>query len=124
MHDSIRAHSAAIHWFRKGLRLHDNPALIEACRSSSRIFPVFCIDPYFAKPDIIGVNRYSFLLESLHDLDLSLRDLGSRLFVVKGHIVILATSWYLKTFIMLPIRETRRSTSITGTALEHQLAHF
>eukprot|EP01036_Dinobryon_divergens_P025809 gene25809-34396_t len=84
MHDSIRAHSAAIHWFRKGLRLHDNPALIEACRSSSRIYPVFCIDPYFAKPDIIGVNRYSFLLESLHDLDMSLRDLGSRLFVVKG----------------------------------------
>ena len=78
------AHSAAIHWFRKGLRLHDNPALIEACRSSSRVFPVFCIDPYFAMSDIIGVNRFSFLLESLHDLDMSLRDIGSRLFVLKG----------------------------------------
>lgn len=21
-----------IHWFRKGLRLHDNPALLEACK--------------------------------------------------------------------------------------------
>ena len=76
--------SVAIHWFRKGLRLHDNPALLEACRASTKIYPVFCIDPYFAKPDIVGVNRYSFLLESLVDLDRSLKLLGSRLFVVKG----------------------------------------
>ncbi len=74
----------SLHWFRKGLRLHDNPALLEACKSAHRLYPVFCIDPYFAKPDIVGVNRYNFLLESLQDLDESLRKLGSRLYVLKG----------------------------------------
>ena len=63
----------AVHWFRKGLRLHDNPALIKACAESDRIFPVFIIDPWFANPDVVGINRYSFLLDALKDLDESLR---------------------------------------------------
>lgn len=75
---------STLHWFRKGLRLHDNPSLIEACKNSNHLFPVFCLDPYFANPDVIGINRYSFLLQSLVDLDLSLRALGSRLYVLKG----------------------------------------
>jgi len=74
----------AIHWFRKGLRLHDNPALVEACRRCKTVYPVFCIDPYFAKPHIIGVNRYSFLLQSLEDLHKSLQKLGSRLYILQG----------------------------------------
>jgi len=82
---SIKAKSkASIHWFRKGLRLHDNPALIEACKNSDKVYPVFIIDPWFAKPDVVGINRYAFLLQSLIDLDNSLKELGSRLFVAKG----------------------------------------
>ena len=34
-------------WFRKGLRLHDNPALIEACKDAEAVFPCFILDPYF-----------------------------------------------------------------------------
>ena len=26
---------AAVHWFRKGLRLHDNPALLAACAAAT-----------------------------------------------------------------------------------------
>eukprot|EP01035_Chromulina_nebulosa_P017095 gene17095-22608_t len=74
----------AIHWFRKGLRLHDNPALIEAISSSTKVYPIFVIDPWFIKPNIIGVNRFSFLLQCLHDLDTNLRLLGSRLYVIRG----------------------------------------
>ena len=81
---SMRTATVAIHWFRKGLRLRDNPALLEACSSCSSVYPVFIIDPHFCKPDIVGINRYNFLLESLHDLDRSLRSLGSRLFVIRG----------------------------------------
>jgi cryptochrome len=77
------SHSAIV-WFRKGLRLHDNPAFVEACRRSRRVYPVFIIDPHFAKPDIVGVNRYNFLLETLSDLHGSLVKLGSRLYVVQG----------------------------------------
>lgn len=75
----------SIHWFRKGLRLHDNPNLVEICKTSSKVYPIFIIDPHFANPSIVGVNRYSFLLDSLKDLDISLRNLGSRLFVIRGN---------------------------------------
>lgn len=64
-----KKHGAAIHWFRKGLRIHDNPSLLAACTSSLKVYPIFIIDPWFAKPDKVGINRYSFLLESLTDLD-------------------------------------------------------
>ncbi|XP_010146875.1 PREDICTED: cryptochrome-1-like [Eurypyga helias] len=45
---------SSIHWFRKGLRLHDSP------------------------------NAQRFLLDALRDLDGNLQELGSRLFVVRG----------------------------------------
>lgn len=77
-------YKSAVHWFRKGLRLHDNPALLDACRQARSVYPVFIIDPVFAKPEIVGTNRYQFLLESLQDLDCSLKRLGSRLYVFRG----------------------------------------
>lgn len=77
-------HKAAIHWFRKGLRLHDNPSLMEALEQAEKIYPIFIIDPKFANPQIMSCNRYAFLLETLNDLDHSLRALGSRLFVARG----------------------------------------
>lgn len=80
-------------WFRKGLRIHDNPALDLARRESKHLFPVFVLDPYYLDPDCLasspgsaraGINRIQFLLESLVDLDCGLRRLGSRLLVLKG----------------------------------------
>jgi cryptochrome len=31
----------------QGLRLHDNPALLEACKDAKHVYPIFIIDPYF-----------------------------------------------------------------------------
>ncbi|EGD83498.1 DNA photolyase [Salpingoeca rosetta] len=76
--------AVSIHWFRKGLRLHDNAALLAALKGAKQVYPVFVLDPHFAKPEFVGVVRYNFLLESLRDLDKSLRTLGSRLYVLKG----------------------------------------
>lgn len=77
--------SGKVLWFRKGLRLHDNPALVEACTGSNHVYPIFIIDPFFLKSGYkVGVNRYNFLLESLQDLDTSLRNKGSRLLVLRG----------------------------------------
>lgn len=45
---------------------------------------MYILDPWFANPDKVCANRYNFLLESLRDLDLGLRKVGSRLFVVRG----------------------------------------
>ncbi|XP_076135908.1 cryptochrome circadian regulator 5 [Alosa pseudoharengus] len=73
-----------IHWFRKGLRLHDNPALIAAMRDCKQLYPVFILDPWYPNNTNIGINRWRFLIGALKDLDCSLRELNSRLFVVRG----------------------------------------
>nr|AWY11211.1 6-4 photolyase [Tritonia tetraquetra] len=77
----------SIHWFRKGLRLHDNPAFIKACEQASEIYPIFILDPWFAKSANcrVGINRWRFLLQALRDLDNSLKTLNLRLFVVRGN---------------------------------------
>jgi deoxyribodipyrimidine photolyase len=73
----------ALHWFRKGLRIHDNPALLDACSRGRTVFPVFILDPHFSS-QTIGANRYQFLLQSLDCLDKNLRNIGSRLYIAKG----------------------------------------
>ncbi|XP_029901293.1 cryptochrome-2-like isoform X2 [Myripristis murdjan] len=74
----------SVHWFRKGLRLHDNPALQRALDGADTVRCVYVLDPWFAGSANVGLNRWRFLLESLEDLDSSLRKLNSRLFVVRG----------------------------------------
>ncbi|KAH7565099.1 hypothetical protein JRO89_XS09G0131900 [Xanthoceras sorbifolium] len=85
--------SGSLMWFRKGLRIHDNPALEYASKGSTVVYPVFVIDPHYMEPDttafspgstLAGLNRIRFLLESLVDLDSSLKKLGSRLLILKG----------------------------------------
>ncbi|KAL2243437.1 UNVERIFIED_CONTAM: (6-4)DNA photolyase [Sesamum indicum] len=85
--------SNSLMWFRKGLRIHDNPALEYAARGSDNLYPVFVIDPHYMEPDPnafspgskrASLNRIRFLLESLVDLDLNLQKLGSRLLVLNG----------------------------------------
>ena len=47
--------------------------------------PLFVIDPWFCtESGRVGARRYQFLLESLRDLDASLRELNSQLFVARG----------------------------------------
>uniref|UniRef100_A0A182PS74 Photolyase/cryptochrome alpha/beta domain-containing protein n=1 Tax=Anopheles epiroticus TaxID=199890 RepID=A0A182PS74_9DIPT len=73
-----------VHWFRKGLRLHDNPALREGLRGARTFRCVFIIDPWFAGSSNVGINKWRFLLQCLDDLDRNLRKLNSRLFVIRG----------------------------------------
>jgi len=76
--------TATLFWFRKGLRLHDNPALLATIAEAHTLYPVFVIDPALVTPERVGANRLAFLLESLAALDSSLRRLGSRLIVLRG----------------------------------------
>lgn len=64
----------------QGLRLHDNPALLEAIKAE-KLFPVFCLDPWFVESKRVGSNRMKFLLESLEDLSESLSKRKSGLLV-------------------------------------------
>jgi cryptochrome len=92
--------TSVLHWFRKGLRVHDNEALIRAAENASHLYCVFILDPWYADERKVGTNRYGYLLQSLTDLDQSLRKLGSKLFVVKGSVnnvmPILLDHWKIK----------------------------
>ncbi|XP_019156292.1 PREDICTED: (6-4)DNA photolyase isoform X2 [Ipomoea nil] len=90
---AMASESCSLMWFRKGLRIHDNPALQHAANASTKCFPLFVIDPHYMEPDPTafspgstraGLNRIRFLLETLVDLDSSLNNLGSRLLVLRG----------------------------------------
>jgi cryptochrome len=78
-----RRHASAIHAFRRGLRLDDNPALCAALERSDVVFPVFVLDANFTAT--CSANRYRHLLESLTDLDETLKKHNSRLFVARGN---------------------------------------
>jgi len=86
MSNAVAATSStrSIIWFRKALRVHDNPALLAGIKHVAASQPVFVLDPWFCKPSRVGANRMRFLLESLRDLDASLRSIGSSLVVLHG----------------------------------------
>mmetsp|Transcript_23971 Transcript_23971/g.60697 ORF Transcript_23971/g.60697 Transcript_23971/m.60697 type:complete len:553 (+) Transcript_23971:126-1784(+) len=73
----------AIVWFRKGLRLHDNPALLKSI-TLTEVLPLFVIDPRFFKSGRVSTNRLLFLLQALTDLNTSLKKLHSQLVVLQG----------------------------------------
>lgn len=74
-----------IHWFRKGLRLTDNPALVEAIRQNpTNLYPVYILDGDSYQLNHCTALRANFLVECLCDLDTRLRSKGSRLFVASG----------------------------------------
>jgi deoxyribodipyrimidine photo-lyase len=79
----------AIVWFKTDLRVEDNETLVKAIAQSEQVIPVYCFDdshfeitPYGFKKT--GSFRAQFLLESLQDLDATLRALGSGLLILKG----------------------------------------
>ena len=70
----------AIVVFTRDLRLHDNPALSQACARAAQVVPLFVVDPAIAAPP----NRARFLAESLADLRQALRQRGGDLVVRVG----------------------------------------
>ena len=70
--------------FTRDLRVHDHPALAEAAAVSERVVPLFVLDDSLLASGYARPNRVQFLLESLADLDASLRALGGRLVVRRG----------------------------------------
>ncbi|XP_074647612.1 cryptochrome-1-like [Tubulanus polymorphus] len=77
----------AIHWFRHGLRLHDNPSLLSSLKDCSECYLIFIFDGFVAGTGTSGFNRFRFLHESLQSLDESLKKVGGRLYVFKGNAV-------------------------------------
>ena len=62
--------TTALLWFRRDLRLSDNPALVEAVRSADEVVGAFCLDPALLGP--AGDARRSHLFRCLIALDESM----------------------------------------------------
>jgi len=77
--------NTCIVWFRKDLRISDNPALHEALQSSLKIIPVYIHDPEAAAQWSPGSASLTWLHYSLISLQKSLEALGSRLIIRQGH---------------------------------------
>ncbi|MFC5176865.1 cryptochrome/photolyase family protein [Nocardioides taihuensis] len=72
----------AVMWFRRDLRLADNPALVEAADAGGGVLPLFVLDPHLWGP--AGAPRRAYLGASLRSLDASLRQRRAGLSVVRG----------------------------------------
>ncbi|HVM29637.1 MAG TPA: deoxyribodipyrimidine photo-lyase [Candidatus Limnocylindrales bacterium] len=76
--------STAILWFRRDLRLGDNPALAHALASADTVEPVFVLDDNLLHGRWPSPNRVWFMARSLHALAADLAARGSRLTVLRG----------------------------------------
>jgi len=72
----------AIVWFRRDLRLADNPAWAAASAAADRVTALYVLDPVLLGG--AGEFRRTQLLAHLHGLDESLQRLGGRLLVRRG----------------------------------------
>ncbi len=92
----------AVMWFRRDLRLEDNPALLEACAASG-VLLLFVVDPRLWDP--AGPSRRAYLAASLAALDDSV---GGRLVVRHGD----------------PVREVARAAEEVGASSVHVASDF
>ncbi|ESO98033.1 hypothetical protein LOTGIDRAFT_143281 [Lottia gigantea] len=83
-------------WFRHGLRLKDNPALLAAVKSCNEFYPVFIFDGEVAGTKTAAYPRMKFLVESLNDLDRQFRALGGRLYCFRGDPVKIFTNLFVE----------------------------
>jgi len=74
----------AIVWFRKDLRLADNPALCAAIASGAAVLPVYILDPEESLHWPMGGASLWWLHHSLAQLQTSLAERGLRLVLRKG----------------------------------------
>ncbi|HET8718948.1 MAG TPA: deoxyribodipyrimidine photo-lyase [Nocardioidaceae bacterium] len=98
----------AVMWFRRDLRLADNPALLAACAAAGEdgVLAVFVVDPVLWGP--AGPSRRAYLAASLRSLHASLAAAGRTLHVLHGD----------------PVEELPRAASAVGAHSVHVSADF
>ena len=73
-----------IHWFRRDLRIADNPGLSQASKRGGGIIPVYFLSEWRGSHSWTGANRQYFLCGSLASLSRNLETLGGRLIIRSG----------------------------------------
>ena len=95
--------------FTRDLRVHDHPALWEACGVASEVVPLFVVDPALMGR---SPNRARFITECLAELDRALVLRGGRLFVREGDVAARA----VETAVEAGCREIFVTSDAGGTA--------
>ncbi len=73
----------AIHWFRRDLRIADNPALhAQILKHQGRVLGIFCFDSKFLTRDDFSHHRFAFFLKTLASLQKDMRAAGGDLLVL------------------------------------------
>ncbi|TKB59954.1 MAG: deoxyribodipyrimidine photo-lyase [Nitrospira sp.] len=84
-------------WFRRDLRLNDQPALTAACESCSEVIPLFVFDEPLLQSHVFGSACANFMLGCLEDLAASLASRGITLQWRRGEpveeVVHVARAW-------------------------------
>lgn len=75
--------STVVFLFTRDLRVHDNPTLQAACGAADRVLPLFVLDDAILSSPCNAPTRAHFLAGALHDLDASLKQLGTNGLVVR-----------------------------------------
>lgn len=99
--DANSHHGCAIVWFRQDLRIHDNPALVEAARRHEVVIPVFVWAPEDEGSAPPGGASQIWIREALRSLAGALQQLGSQL--------VLRRSTSYATALSELVQETRAS---------------
>ena len=82
----------AIYWFRKNLRVSDNPSLKDAIEQNDEVICIYIRDYSTYSPnglDIgeMGIFRKKFLNESISNLQENLKSFGLKLYLFEGDII-------------------------------------
>lgn len=77
-------HATVIHWFRRDLRLTDNPALQHAAHGSDQVIPVYILSDWKKHHGWTGPARQQFLCGCLESLAKNLETLDTRLILRCG----------------------------------------
>jgi deoxyribodipyrimidine photo-lyase len=80
----MKSHRIALVWFRRDLRLSDNPALLQAVEHATAVVPIFVYAPDEEGHWAPGAASRWWLNHSLAALDADLRERGSRLTLRSG----------------------------------------
>ena len=82
-----------IFWFRRDLRIHDNPGLALAGKAG-QLLPLYIFDPKQWTGDPYGSRHYQFLCDSLEDLRVSLLEQGHTLVFRVGDPATILSSFF------------------------------
>ena len=74
-------------WFKRDLRIEDHEPLVRAAGNDAVVLPLYILEPaLWAQPDM-SHRHYSFLVDCINELDLSLKKLGQKLIIKVGDVI-------------------------------------